>query len=279
MSVGPICLYAVIWLGLIKSWYILATLPGKFNRSAVYALLPIGLAFTMLLLSVYFPVPDPAELNVWLALFLVLGGIGLIFIIWCPSWLKPPWVRWLEREYEYGLHILIEEARTMGRWRWEKRVSTREGLESWVQEVMERREEDMLQAWRNWLDYYIIRNILKIKRKCPEKLDSIEKYILPAHVHIPEHRKEDYERRLEIARQEIARRERKEKRELRSEQKAMVRRAIESFDLSESFTLSDLERACPEVSRPMIQDTLRQLRDQGIVDCTGRDRSARWRRV
>lgn len=280
MSVGPICLYAVIWSGLIKSWYILLPLPGKFSSSAVYALLPIGVAFSMLLVAaVFFPVEARTSLDIWSVLFLLFGGIGLVFIIWCPPFLKPPWVRWLEREYGYGLHILLDEARTMGRWRWEARVSTREGLEGWVQEVLWRRSDDMHRAWLDWLDYYVIRNILRAKRKCPEKLRTLEPYMLPAHIHIPQHREKDYEHHLEIERGKIARRLRKENRKLRGKQQIIVHATIESYGLEETFSLSDLEQACPNVSRTVIQGLLRKLRDQGIVECTGRGRSARWRRV
>jgi hypothetical protein len=207
MSAGPICLYAIIWLGWIKSWYILLPLPGKFNSSAVYALLPIGLAFTMLLLSVCFPTPNPAELNIWLALFLALGGFGLVFIVWCPSWLKPPWVRWLEREYGYGLYILLEEARAMGRWRWEARVKSRYGLESWAREVLEKRGDDMFSAWEDWLTNHAIRKVRRQywwKRRWWEVEETTEQYRLSL---VPKHRERDYQFYIRETEKRLARRQ------------------------------------------------------------------------
>jgi hypothetical protein len=198
MSIGPICLYAVIWLGWIKSWYILVPLPGKFNSSAIYALLPIGLAFSMLLIAAaFFPVEARTSLDIWSVLFLLFGGVGLLFIVWCPSWLKPPWVRWLEREYRYGLQILLEEARVMGRWQWEARVRTRQGLEDWAQEVLEKRQEDMYWAWEDWVDWQVIR---RMGREGKKKLATIEQYMIP---YVPEHRKEDYEHYLKTSQEKI----------------------------------------------------------------------------
>jgi hypothetical protein len=148
MSVGPICLYLIIWLGWIKSWYILVPLPGKFSSSAVYALLPIGLAFSMLMIAaMFFPTEARTKLDVWSVLFLLLGGVGLVFIFWCPRWLKPPWVRWLEREYGYCLDVLIDEARKVNRWEWESAVQTREGMQSWVDGVFLQRRMDIDRCW------------------------------------------------------------------------------------------------------------------------------------
>lgn len=45
-----------------------------------------------------------------------------------------------------------------------------------------------------------------------------------------------------------------------------------------TFTLADLERTCPGVSRDMIRRVLRQLRQTGWVECLGRGPGAPWRR-
>lgn len=44
------------------------------------------------------------------------------------------------------------------------------------------------------------------------------------------------------------------------------------------FTLGDMERACPGVSRDMIRKVLRDLRKQGVLDCLGRGPAARWKK-
>lgn len=63
----------------------------------------------------------------------------------------------------------------------------------------------------------------------------------------------------------------------RGEKRALVQVAISSF--SGSFTLADLERACPAVSRDMIRRVLTELRQQKAVECVGRGPGAFWRRL
>lgn len=56
-----------------------------------------------------------------------------------------------------------------------------------------------------------------------------------------------------------------------------VRRAILAFP--GEFAISDVERACPGVSRDMIRLVLRALQKEKRIACLGRGRSARWRRM
>jgi Fic family protein len=56
----------------------------------------------------------------------------------------------------------------------------------------------------------------------------------------------------------------------------MIEAAVENFD--SEFTLADLERACPGISRDMVRRVLRNLQAAGNVDCLGRGPGARWRR-
>jgi len=56
----------------------------------------------------------------------------------------------------------------------------------------------------------------------------------------------------------------------------MIEAAIGQF--RESFSLSQLEDACPGVSRDMIRKTLRNLQEKGIVECLGRGPGAAWRK-
>jgi Fic family protein len=57
---------------------------------------------------------------------------------------------------------------------------------------------------------------------------------------------------------------------------ALVEAAIEAFP--GQFTLGDLERACPEVSRDMIRRVLRDLQKGRRVACLGRGPGALWRK-
>lgn len=56
-----------------------------------------------------------------------------------------------------------------------------------------------------------------------------------------------------------------------------VRRAV--FAFPGEFTISDVEGACPGVSRDMIRLVLRALQERKHIACLGRGRSARWRRI
>jgi len=56
----------------------------------------------------------------------------------------------------------------------------------------------------------------------------------------------------------------------------LIRSAVNSF--SGEFTLSDLERACPGVSRDMIRRVLRELQRLRKVECLGRGPGALWRK-
>ncbi|HEX7861568.1 MAG TPA: Fic family protein [Verrucomicrobiae bacterium] len=56
-----------------------------------------------------------------------------------------------------------------------------------------------------------------------------------------------------------------------------VRAAVESF--LGTFTIQDVERACPTVSRDMIRHVLRELRETGLIEPLGRGRGAKWRKA
>ncbi len=55
-----------------------------------------------------------------------------------------------------------------------------------------------------------------------------------------------------------------------------VHEAVRAFP--GDFTLGDLERACPEVSRDMVRRVLRDLKAADEVECLGKGPGARWRR-
>jgi hypothetical protein len=46
-----------------------------------------------------------------------------------------------------------------------------------------------------------------------------------------------------------------------------VQLAVEALDPGQTFAITDLERACPTVSRATIRRVLGQLREQGLVEC------------
>jgi Fic family protein len=62
----------------------------------------------------------------------------------------------------------------------------------------------------------------------------------------------------------------------RGAKRALVQAAINAAN--GEFTIRDLERACPGVSRDMIRRVLRDLQTDKKVSCRGRGLAARWRR-
>ena len=63
----------------------------------------------------------------------------------------------------------------------------------------------------------------------------------------------------------------------RGSKSEQVRAAVERRVTS--FSIADLERDCPGVSRDTIRLVLRQMRERGLVNLEGHGRGARWRRA
>ncbi len=62
----------------------------------------------------------------------------------------------------------------------------------------------------------------------------------------------------------------------RGEKTALIETAIRQL---ETFSVSDIQRACPGVSVDMIRRTLKVMQDKNEVKCTRKGRSAKWMRV
>lgn len=62
----------------------------------------------------------------------------------------------------------------------------------------------------------------------------------------------------------------------RGEKTELVELAIQS--LAHDFSVTDVERMCPNVSRDMIRHLLRTLKERGTVECVGRGPGAKWRK-
>ena len=63
----------------------------------------------------------------------------------------------------------------------------------------------------------------------------------------------------------------------RGEKTEVVREAVASF--VGDFHINELRKACPEVSVDMIRKVLKDMKLEGIVECRGRGKHARWRRI
>ncbi len=62
---------------------------------------------------------------------------------------------------------------------------------------------------------------------------------------------------------------------LQGSKTTQVRSAVMSR--SAPFSISDIERDCPAVSRDMVRHVLRQMRSEGLIQVEGRGRGAKWR--
>jgi len=56
----------------------------------------------------------------------------------------------------------------------------------------------------------------------------------------------------------------------------IIAAAVKAF--AGNFTLAELERACPGISRNMIRRVLRDLQSAGEVECLGRGPGAAWQK-
>jgi hypothetical protein len=183
-------IFVIVKLGLIKSWFILKTLPGLLSARMIYAAFPFGLSFLLLTIFPFLPSYDPRHPS--LAFFAVLLG-GPVFGFWFmyrpPKWIVPKWLRWLEREYGYCVDILLEDAQRMGRWDWEWQVRSQAGMQTWIDSVMEREKQRI--EWR-WL-YEKVRMISDQNRKAGIFVNRAPGIITEP---VPEHRQNEKDLRV-----------------------------------------------------------------------------------
>jgi hypothetical protein len=129
--------------GLAVIWYTLRLINGGGNKSfymvdhiyagRVYAAIPIGIAFLIFAIAT---IPQSVDISLSIVgVGLGFGVLGLIFAFIQPSFLKPAWLKWLEREHGEIMPLLIQDANNMGLDVWNKRIQTQADLEVWVAEV------------------------------------------------------------------------------------------------------------------------------------------------
>ena len=151
VGVIPVGIFLLIKLGIVKSWFILETLPGLLSARMFYAALPVGLGFVFASFLPALPNYDP-NANLYFSLLVIafLGGpmIGFLFMYRPPNWLDPKWLQWLKEEYGYCLPLLIENAQQLNRWDWEWQVRTQAGMQSWIDSVYKQHKEDIDFAWQ-----------------------------------------------------------------------------------------------------------------------------------
>ena len=139
---GRIILFSIGSFGTIYGFWLLSG--GKkgqyFARhlyaSSIYGLIPVGICFLLLWAATLdlFQQINTVLVNLGLG----LGLVSVLFNIIPPRFLKPAWLRWLEREHGDIMALLIKDAHEMGLDVWEERVKHQEGLEAWVNEVRDK---------------------------------------------------------------------------------------------------------------------------------------------
>lgn len=116
-----------------KAWFTTKRVPVLIPTSYYFGYIPGGLALLLAGLVLLVDYDTGSMLLFCGALPCLL--LSIILAIWQPWWIKPAWYRWLEEQHSSIIPILQKEARAMGRRKWQRRVSTQEGLEEWVEEV------------------------------------------------------------------------------------------------------------------------------------------------
>lgn len=124
----------MIQVGRYKRWWLIRSTPIVPSSFAYVAILG-GLLFLIIPgLAIYYSDPDVRG-TAFITLVCPLLNVVVLLAIWRPRWLVPAWLRWLEDQHHNLLPLLREDAIRMGAWKWEKQVSTREGLAEWVEDV------------------------------------------------------------------------------------------------------------------------------------------------
>jgi hypothetical protein len=190
-------MFLVVRFGWIKSWFVLKTLPGLLSARMIYALLPLGVGFSLIAVESLLPLEQRWQ-EAWVTLFFVSCSLSVPFMFWPPSWIKPGWLRWLEQEYGYCLDILVEEGQKMDRWEWEARVETRAGMQAWIDEVFARRRAEIDQRWVETRTELLFAQAESRGSHVIEFGARIESYV-------PQHRRQEEEERVRVGLQKLER--------------------------------------------------------------------------
>ena len=113
--------------GPVSVWYIaygIATV--EFNYAAIP--IGIGLAIWACALSPFISNED------WQLNLLIVGAVvGFLGVVPGSFFLKPSWLRWLEREHGEIMPLIQQEIEEMGPRNWDQLINTQEDLKEWVE--------------------------------------------------------------------------------------------------------------------------------------------------
>jgi branched-subunit amino acid ABC-type transport system permease component len=125
----------LVQLGRYKKWYLHEGDPLYNPKEFAYVCIPSGLMFIFMGTALLLPMYGMRQAVFWGLAFPLCVAV-MVLLFWLPDWIKPAWVRWLEKEHGDILLLLLRQARRTPDW--EQRVATQEGLEAWVAEVRDK---------------------------------------------------------------------------------------------------------------------------------------------
>ena len=118
--------------GPISVWFLAISPYGAGNA---YALIPLGIGFLFWALALSPFVSN----NVGTCIFIMGGVVALAGMFVLPKFLKPPWLRWLEREHGKIIPFLRNEIQELGYQTWDRQINTQQDLEAWINTVKRKR--------------------------------------------------------------------------------------------------------------------------------------------
>lgn len=125
----------LVQLGKYKRWYLREGDPLYNPKEFAYVCIPAGLGIIFFGIALFLSTHEARQMVFWGIVFPLCIAL-IVLLIWLPDWIKPAWVRWLEKEHGDILHLLLRQARRTPNW--EQRVATQAGLEAWVAEVRDK---------------------------------------------------------------------------------------------------------------------------------------------
>jgi hypothetical protein len=139
IAVIPFGIWLWLRFGPKRSWYFQTSATSVVfgvARFWYYVFPFLTLTFLCIGISNYFLSPDPHSGSSWFFIGVGLAILGFVMGFLQPSWISPPWLQRLKREYGKNvINLLIEDAVGMEKRELEQRLETWEATEQWVAEV------------------------------------------------------------------------------------------------------------------------------------------------
>ena len=117
-------------LGLWKGWY-------WRSKGSAYSYIPLSLAFFIFLWREQIDSFFGTDI-VFYAVFVLLLAVGTWWSLRPPTFIQPPWVKWVEAHPASVQEAMREEAKKSTEWR--SHVESREALDQWAKSLKKTRK-------------------------------------------------------------------------------------------------------------------------------------------